>query len=351
MQDRRVDLGSCPSRACLPGTTRLVRSEPRSVERMLRIQSQHSFAHHRIPFVCVATLSLSRHGLQRDRPSSARRRCLIHLVLPRSGSLFRMFCMVCVCVVSQLNWTPADFPTCSCHIVWNLSAPAASFSNRLDFSGIVLLMWGASMPSIHYVFVCNTVLEHLHCSLATQFAPITGKVPADTELVQVTISAFGCVVFTPHPQFLGPVFRKYRALMYASFGLSGLLFVSHSVFLYGFAVQKRRLALEWMILMGALNIIGAYFYASRVRYFYCNINIDWKLTSLSYQRDGFRIASTLSGQVIRSFTCLSSQRLLYIVKHWSAPFVSHETVGPVASLAIFWRPENCHENQAKFRHH
>jgi adiponectin receptor len=53
--------------------------------------------------------------------------------------------------------------------------------------------------------------------------------------------------------------------MYASFGLSALLFMSHSVFLYSFAVQKRRLALEWMILMGALNIIGACFYASRVR--------------------------------------------------------------------------------------
>jgi adiponectin receptor len=53
--------------------------------------------------------------------------------------------------------------------------------------------------------------------------------------------------------------------MYASFGLSALLFMSHSILLYGFAVQRKRLALEWMILMGALNIIGACFYASRVR--------------------------------------------------------------------------------------
>ena len=52
--------------------------------------------------------------------------------------------------------------------------------------------------------------------------------------------------------------------MYASFGMSALMFISHSIFLYGFAVQRKRLALEWMVLMGALNIIGACFYASRV---------------------------------------------------------------------------------------
>jgi len=125
-------------------------------------------------------------------------------------------------------------------------------------------MWGASIPSIHYAFVCNTMLEYLHCSLVSQSVSATSKVAAHTLGVQVTISAGGCIVFTLNPQFLGPAFRKYRALMYASFGLSALLFMSHGILLYGFAVQKKRLALEWMILMGALNIIGACFYASRV---------------------------------------------------------------------------------------
>lgn len=72
-------------------------------------------------------------------------------------------------------------------------------------------------------------------------------------------------MFTLNSQFLGPAFRKCRALMYASFGLSALMFVPHGILLYGFAVQEKRLALDWMILMGALNIIGACFYASRVR--------------------------------------------------------------------------------------
>ncbi|KAL1589725.1 hypothetical protein WHR41_01655 [Cladosporium halotolerans] len=132
-----------------------------------------------------------------------------------------------------------------CHVIWNLSAPAASFGNRLDFSGIVLLMWGASLPSIHFAFLCDPMLKYLHWGL-------------------VSLSASGCIVFTLHPSFLGPTFRKYRALMYTCFGLSAILFVSHSIYLYGFVVQRRRLAIEWMALMGFLNIAGAGFYASRL---------------------------------------------------------------------------------------
>lgn len=52
--------------------------------------------------------------------------------------------------------------------------------------------------------------------------------------------------------------------MYTCFGLSAIFFVSHSIYVYGFAVQRRRLAIEWMALMGLVNIAGAGFYASRV---------------------------------------------------------------------------------------
>nr|POE74594.1 isoform 2 of adiponectin receptor protein [Quercus suber] len=133
----------------------------------------------------------------------------------------------------------------SCHIVWNVSAPAAVFGNRLDFCGIVLLMWGASLPSIHFAFICDPALKQFHWLL-------------------VSLTACGCIIFTLHPQFLGPTFRKYRALMYTSFGLSAITFVVHGIFLYGLAVQKKRLALEWMALMAFLNIAGAAVYTSRV---------------------------------------------------------------------------------------
>jgi adiponectin receptor len=84
-------------------------------------------------------------------------------------------------------------------------------------------------------------------------------------------------LLTLHPAFLGPTFRQYRALMYTCFGLSAILFISHSIFLYGFAVQKKRLSIEWMALMGFLNIAGAAVYASRACVFLGNALFHWRV--------------------------------------------------------------------------
>lgn len=132
-----------------------------------------------------------------------------------------------------------------CHVVWNHSPPVASLGNRLDFSGIVILMWGASIASIHFAFICDPGLRTIHWAL-------------------VSASAAGCVAFTLYPVFIKPAFRAARAGMYASFGLFAVVFVMHGFYLYGFAIQRRRLALEWMALMALLNLLGAAFYALRV---------------------------------------------------------------------------------------
>lgn len=60
----------------------------------------------------------------------------------------------------------------SCHIIWNHSAPVASLGNRLDFCGIVLLMWGASLPSIHFGFICQPLYRYIHWLLVR----VTGSV-------------------------------------------------------------------------------------------------------------------------------------------------------------------------------
>lgn len=124
-------------------------------------------------------------------------------------------------------------------------------------------MWGASLPSIHYAFICAPVLQYTHWTLVRlSHSSIESIRQADG--LQVSCSATGCILFTLDPRFLGPTFRKYRALMYTCFGLSAILFMTHSILLYGFAVQRKRLAIEWMALMGLLNLLGAVFYASRV---------------------------------------------------------------------------------------
>jgi len=82
--------------------------------------------------------------------------------------------------------------------------------------------------------------------------------------IQISLSACGCIFFTLHPRFVKPAFRTYRAMMYASLGLFGLVFILHGLYIYEFALQRRRFALEWVALMAALNLIGAVVYAMRV---------------------------------------------------------------------------------------
>ncbi|KAF2151794.1 mPR-typeG-protein-coupled receptor [Myriangium duriaei CBS 260.36] len=132
----------------------------------------------------------------------------------------------------------------TCHVVWNHSPYAARFGNRLDYCGIVLLMWSASLASIHFAFICDPWLRSLHWLF-------------------VSASGLGCVFFTLHPKFSNPAFRELRTTMYASLGLFAATFILHSIYLYGYAEQRKRLSLGWMLLMAVSNLVGAAFYALR----------------------------------------------------------------------------------------
>ena len=81
---------------------------------------------------------------------------------------------------------------------------------------------------------------------------------------QVSGLALSCAVATMHPRFRRPSFRPYRALVYASLGLSAIVFVLHGIVLYGWSVQNQRMSLDWMILMACLNLGGGGIYAARV---------------------------------------------------------------------------------------
>ncbi|KAG9613691.1 purine and uridine phosphorylase, partial [Aureobasidium melanogenum] len=117
--------------------------------------------------------------------------------------------------------------------------------NRADCCGIVLLMWGASLASIHFAFICNARLKSLHWFLSSA-------------------SATGCITFILGPLFIQPAYRNLRALTYLSLGLFAIVFILHGIYLHGFALQRRRLSLEWMGLMALLNFLGCAAYAFRV---------------------------------------------------------------------------------------
>lgn len=69
---------------------------------------------------------------------------------------------------------------------------------------------------------------------------------------------------TLHPCFRNPGFRPYRVVVYASLGLSAVIFILHGLLLHGWRVQNHRMSLEWMFLMACLNLMGGVIYAARV---------------------------------------------------------------------------------------
>jgi adiponectin receptor len=132
----------------------------------------------------------------------------------------------------------------SCHVTINHSPVVAFFALRLDFLGIVLLMWTASLPSIYYGFICNPHLQLFHWTL-------------------ISILAVSCIVATLHPRFGASQFRSYRTALYAGLGLSAAIFVCHDIALHRYDAQERRMALRWMGVMALLNLAGAAAYAVR----------------------------------------------------------------------------------------
>ncbi|KAL8878679.1 MAG: hypothetical protein Q9198_003564 [Flavoplaca austrocitrina] len=131
------------------------------------------------------------------------------------------------------------------HIISNHSPQVQKFGNQLDYLGIVILMWGSTIPSIYYGFYCDPKLQRVYwCN--------------------VSVLASLCIIATLHPNFRHPTFRPYRAAMYAGLGLSAVIFVIHGILLHGWALQNQRMSLDWMALMATFNLLGATIYAARV---------------------------------------------------------------------------------------
>jgi adiponectin receptor len=83
-------------------------------------------------------------------------------------------------------------------------------------------------------------------------------------LVQITVLAIACAITTLSPRFRHPTVRAYRAAMYLGLGFSAFIFIIHGIIKYGADLQRRRMSLDWMIVMTTFNVIGALTYAVRV---------------------------------------------------------------------------------------
>ncbi|KAK8116169.1 hemolysin-III family protein [Apiospora sp. TS-2023a] len=139
------------------------------------------------------------------------------------------------------------------HVNWNNSKELTALCNKLDYLGILVLMWGAGIPTIYYGFYCNERLRWLYWTSLIW-----------TSSVQTSGTALACGIFTLNPHFSSPQFRHWRACFYAGFGLRSVVFVVHGLVLHGWELQKARMSLVWMGWMAASNIVGAVLYATRI---------------------------------------------------------------------------------------
>ncbi|EMC92723.1 hypothetical protein BAUCODRAFT_37623 [Baudoinia panamericana UAMH 10762] len=131
------------------------------------------------------------------------------------------------------------------HTICNHSPAVAKFGNRLDYIGIILLIWGSFIPSIYYGFGSEPGLVRLYWAMITSIGVGT--------LAVVTL-----------PRFRSPELRPVRAAMFVAMGLSAVFPVIHGAWRYGAAQMERQMGLSWVISQGVLYIAGAVIYAARI---------------------------------------------------------------------------------------
>lgn len=131
------------------------------------------------------------------------------------------------------------------HTISNHSQAVNKFSNKLDYLGIIFLIWGSFIPSIYYGFQEEPRLIRTYWTMIT------------------TIGA-GCAAVCVAPFFAGSKWRPFRAVMFIAMGLSAVVPVIHGLNIYGAEKMDRLIGLRWLVAQGVLYILGATLYAARI---------------------------------------------------------------------------------------
>ncbi|KAF2766435.1 HlyIII-domain-containing protein [Teratosphaeria nubilosa] len=131
------------------------------------------------------------------------------------------------------------------HTTSNHSEAVAKFGNRLDYIGIVFLIWGSFIPSIYYGFSAEPALVNLYWTMIS------------------TIGA-GTLAVVMLPKFRSPEWRPFRAFMFVAMGLSAVVPVVHGLQKYGVQQMQQQIGLSWLVGQGVLYVSGAAIYAARV---------------------------------------------------------------------------------------
>ncbi|QLL35076.1 hypothetical protein HG536_0H04520 [Torulaspora globosa] len=130
------------------------------------------------------------------------------------------------------------------HCLKNHSLSVATFGNKLDYLGIVVLIVNSMISIMYYGF-------HESPSLFYFFTVVT--------------CSFGlaCAVVSMKERFRTREWRPYRAALFVAFGLSAVLPIIAGSIHYGFSELYLRIQVKWVLLGGIFYIVGAVLYGMR----------------------------------------------------------------------------------------
>ncbi|KAI1862193.1 uncharacterized protein JN550_010349 [Neoarthrinium moseri] len=129
------------------------------------------------------------------------------------------------------------------HTFMHHSKTTYDFGIKLDYAGILLLIYTSTFPLILYTFPCRMYLQALYIAVITSLAG-------------------GCMLATFHPSIGGPHLGHVRAFLFGSVGLASFLIpILHGILAAGLEEQSARVGLCWIWLTVLCNGLGVVAYA------------------------------------------------------------------------------------------
>ncbi|CCK72977.1 PAQR-type receptor KNAG_0M01240 [Huiozyma naganishii CBS 8797] len=130
------------------------------------------------------------------------------------------------------------------HCFKSHSLKVATFGNKLDYLGIVVLIVTSMISILYYGFYDSSVMFYFFSFVTLSFG-----------------TACGVVSLKDH--FRSREWRPYRAGLFVAFGLSAILPILSGMFAYGIEEAFHRIQIKWIILEGVFYILGAFLYGIR----------------------------------------------------------------------------------------
>jgi adiponectin receptor len=117
---------------------------------------------------------------------------------------------------------------------------------KVDFQGVLILMWSTTVPLIHYTFPDHPVLEATY--------------HLGTAVLALLVS-----VATFHPAMGAVHLGHLRARLFACFGVGSFIApILHGALLDGLELQRKRVGLEWVLMTALCNATGMMAYSCKV---------------------------------------------------------------------------------------